>query len=129
MITYMNKEINYSFIIPHHNTPELLKRLVDSIPPRHDVELIIVDDNSDVDKKPNISRNDIKLYFIDKDHTKGAGRARNVGLEHAIGKWLIFADADDFFVKNAFCIVREYAYSDADVVYFKAESVFSDNVV
>lgn len=39
----------------------------------------------------------------------------------------MFADSDDFFVKNAFNIVREYAYSDADVVYFKAESVFSDN--
>ena len=38
---------NYSFIIPHRNTPKLLQRLLDSIPERDDVEIVIIDDNSD----------------------------------------------------------------------------------
>ena len=75
------KNITYSFIIPHHNTPELLARCIYSIPNRDDVEIIVVDDNSDEDKKACSSRLDVRIIFIDKEHTKGAGHARNVGLE------------------------------------------------
>ncbi len=51
-------ELNYSFIIPHYNTSDLLQRLIDSIPQREDVEIIVVDDNSDDGKKANITRSD-----------------------------------------------------------------------
>lgn len=40
-------ELNFTIIIPHFNTPTLLLRLIKSIPERNDLELIIVDDNSD----------------------------------------------------------------------------------
>lgn len=43
----MEIEINYSFIIPHRNVPHLLQRCIDSIPKRDDIQIIIVDDNSD----------------------------------------------------------------------------------
>ena len=39
--------INYSFIIPHKDIPDLLRRCVASIPQRDDIEIIIVDDASD----------------------------------------------------------------------------------
>ena len=42
--------ISYSIIIPHKNTPSLLQRCLDSIPQRSDIEIIIVDDNSDEQK-------------------------------------------------------------------------------
>jgi glycosyltransferase involved in cell wall biosynthesis len=117
--------INYSFIIPHHNTPDLLQRLIDSIPERKDVEIIVVDDNSDDDKKPNVVRNDVQLYYIDKDHTKGAGRARNVGLEHARGKWLVFADSDDFFSDKLSDVLDKCINCDSDIIYFKVKGLDS----
>ena len=40
----------YSVIIPHKNTPELLQRCLASIPKRVDIQVIVVDDNSDLDK-------------------------------------------------------------------------------
>ena len=120
--------INYSFIIPHHNTPDLLQRLIDSIPEREDVEIIVVDDNSDDDNKPNVVRNDVQLYFIDKEHTKGAGRARNVGLEHAKGKWLIFADSDDFFSDNISCVLNKCESSDSDIIFFKVKGCISSTL-
>ena len=86
--------LNYSIIIPHKNCPDLLKRLLDSIPERDDVQIIVVDDNSDEGKKPSIDRKDTEVILLDAERSKGAGRARNVGLEHAEGKWLLFADAD-----------------------------------
>lgn len=118
--------INFSFIIPHKNTPRLLNRCIKSIPYRTDIEIIIVDDASDesivdFDKFPGSDSPIVKLYFIKE--TKGAGAARNEGLKFAIGKWIIFADADDFF---NFCIndcLNDYLDCDADIVFFKANSV------
>ena len=37
---------NYSIIIPHYNSPNLLKRMLNSIPEREDIEIIVVDDCS-----------------------------------------------------------------------------------
>lgn len=115
--------INYSFIIPHHNTPDLLQRLVDSIPQRNDIEIIVVDDNSDEDKKANVVRHDVKTIFIDKDHTKGAGRARNVGIDYAKGKWLLFADADDFYKPNFMEVLDDYKDDEMDILFFNTDSV------
>ena len=90
--------INYSFIIPHHNSPKLLERCLDSIPQRNDIEIIVVDDNSDADKKAYSYRGDVRIINIDVEHTKGAGRARNYGMKEARGKWILFADCDDFYI-------------------------------
>lgn len=122
------KEITYSFVIPHHNTPDLLQRLIDSIPQREDIEIIVVDDNSDDDKKANVSRSDVKTVFIDKEHTKGAGHARNVGMEYVRGKWLLFADADDFYKSNFIYILDEYKDDDIEILFFNVDSVDSDTL-
>ncbi len=120
--------ITYSFIIPHHNTPDLLQRLIDSIPQRDDIEIIIVDDNSEDSKKANILRHDIKTIYIDKEHTKGAGHARNIGMSHANGKWLLFADADDLYVANFINILDKYKNDDIDVLYFSVRSIDSQTL-
>ena len=39
------KEITYTFIIPHHNCPDLLDRCLSSIPQRDDIQIVVVDDN------------------------------------------------------------------------------------
>ena len=57
-----NMQINYSFIIPHKNCPDLLQRCVDSIPERDDVQVIVVDDNSDEGKKNYL----IGMYSFNK---------------------------------------------------------------
>ena len=46
----MENKIIFSLIIPHKNIPSLLQRCLDSIPVREDLEIIILDDNSDSDK-------------------------------------------------------------------------------
>lgn len=122
------KEITYSFVIPHHNTPDLLQRLIDSIPQRDDIEIIVVDDNSDDDKKANVSRSDVKTVFIDKEHTRGAGHARNIGMELVSGKWLLFADADDFYKPNFIDILDEYKDDNIEILFFNIDSVDSDTL-
>ena len=116
----MNKEFNYSFIIPHKNCPDLLQRCVDSIPEREDVQIIVIDDNSDADKKPSIDRKGVEVILLDAEHSKGAGRARNVGLERAKGKWLLFADSDDSYLHGFINILDQYKDVDFDVLYFNS---------
>jgi glycosyltransferase involved in cell wall biosynthesis len=128
----MKNNINFSIIIPHKNIPDLLQRCLNSIPRREDIQIIIVDDNSDEDKVdfskfPGLNDKYVEVYFTKEG--KGAGYARNVGLEHAKGKWLLFADADDFFHKNLLDIMEKYKSSECDLVYFGMDSIYSDTLL
>ena len=119
----------FSIIIPHKNCPHLLNRCLDSIPDRKDIQIIVIDDCSDCDKKPRLSREDVFLILLDKDHSNGAGRARNIGIDKAKGKWLLFPDADDYYTNNLSSLLDKYAgKEDFDMVFFKSMMV-SDNGV
>lgn len=118
--------LNYTFIIPHRNTPELLKRCIDSIPKRDDVEVIIVDDNSDpniVDFEQFPGKGIENFICIFDKEGRGAGHARNIGLAKAKGTWLVFADADDYFTDNITAILDKYQNSNVDMVLLNAKSV------
>jgi len=121
MKNYMSREINYTIIIPHKNMPELLQRCLDSIPQRDDIQIIVVDDNSDPDIVnfeifPGVAKSYTEVIFTKEG--KGAGYARNVGLKKAVGKWILFADADDFFADGFLEHVDKYHKSAYDLVYF-----------
>ncbi len=120
-----------SVIIPHKNIPDLLERCLSSIPVRDDIEVLVIDDNSDpiiVDfgNFPGSARNNTSIFFIKE--SKGAGAARNVGYRNAKGRWLMFADADDFFHEGVFDLYTKYDDQDVDLVVFETDSVFSNNL-
>lgn len=121
----------FTVIIPHHNCPELLTRCISSVPNNDDIEIILVDDNSDniVEFDNCIKKIHHKnLRVIKSTQSRRAGGARNLGLEAAIGKWILFLDADDYFLDNAFTHFSPYSLSDSDIIYFKHKSVFSDTL-
>lgn len=118
--------MDYSFIIPHKNNPELLRKCINSIPHFDGVEIIVVDDNSssefvDFDNFPGAEDPYVRLIFTIEG--RGAGYARNIGVKESQGKWLIFADADDYFTSSLEGKMREFCADDHDVVFFKASSV------
>lgn len=125
--------INYSIIIPHKNLPNLLTRCLDSIPERDDVQIIVVDDNSDesvvnFDEFPGQHRKSVQVIF-DKSGL-GAGHARNVGMKLAKGRWLVFADCDDFFDKILFNEQLDiFKDSELDLVFFKINYLDSETLV
>lgn len=121
----------FSVIIPHHNIPKLLWRCLNSIPDVPEVQVIVVDDNSSPDKVdfehfPGLERQYTQC-ILDKEGG-GAGHARNIGLRHADGEWLVFADADDFFTPDAFQILNRHKDDSCDIILFKADSVNSDDL-
>ena len=116
--------INYSIIIPHKNSVNSLLRLCNSIPDDDDIQVIIIDDNSDVavDKQfQDIELNsNIEIVFCDV--SKGAGGARNIGLQKAKGKWVLFADSDDYFTIHLENLLIENVDSGAEIIYFNTDS-------
>lgn len=113
---------NFSIIIPNRNNPELLSKCLDSIPKRDDIQIIVVDDNSDerlvdFNRYPGYDNPNVELVFSKEG--KGAGYARNVGIKYAKGKWLVFCDSDDEIITDSFSRkLDEYLDSDADIIFF-----------
>lgn len=127
----INKNIDYSIIIPHHNTPDLLKRCLDSIPDDERIQVIVVDDNSNPDIVDfsliqNHGRSNTQVVLTKEG--RGAGYARNVGLSLAKGRWLVFSDSDDFFEPDLLGILDTYKDNKADMFLFKARSVDSETL-
>lgn len=121
---------NLSIIIPYYNTPELLKKLLQTIPQQKDIEVLVIDDNSNVGLKDyELLKTEFGFvkFLINNRSTKGAGTCRNIGLEVASGKWILFADADDYFVPEFYGKVQKYFHSEFEVVFFKLTSVYLDN--
>lgn len=121
-----DKNVDFSVIIPHYNSVSCLDKLLDTIPVNEKIQLIVVDDKSDEDvrlvESKVLSRGGVFVH--NTTDRKGAGTCRNLGLQEAVGKWLVFADADDFFLDHAFEIMYRYAESDADIIYFVPTSVY-----
>lgn len=124
------ERIRYSVIIPHYNSLETLFRLLESLVLWEETEIIVIDDKSNI-KIQEILKKEIKkykniIYIENNTDGKGAGCARNLGLKVARGKWLMFADADDFFLEDAFKSIKKYENSDLDIIYFRVTSIFED---
>lgn len=111
-----------SVIVPHFNSAIKLKRLVDSIAISEESEVVIVDDYSNEENK-NILQ-DLGIDYIENNGDKGAGSCRNIGLSMAKGKYIIFADADDYFVNNGIQKILEDIHSSViDVIYYSPTSI------
>lgn len=129
-VFYLNM-FTYSIVIPHKNCVSLLQRCLNSIPQRDDIQTIIVDDVSNLSENEralmeSFMNDRTKVIFLTQ--TKYAGGARNVGLSMAEGKWVVFADSDDFFTEEAFAVFDDYKDSDAEIVFFGHSACYSDNL-
>lgn len=116
--------INYSVIVPYRDKYDLFLKAINSIPDRDDIQIIIVDNApqplsaSQVPQKLNAN-----VVYSTSSPTKGAGCARNEGLKHVEGEFLLFLDADDFFTDEAFAAFDRYLNEEYDIVFFKPTSV------
>lgn len=131
----MTNNKRLSIIIPHYNSLDTLKILLDSIPANDNIEIVIVDDLSDIgyeavknaifEMTDVIAGKDITV-ISNETGVFGPGGARNQGMEAAKGEWFLFADSDDSFVGDFYSIVSEYFESDADIVYFCPNGINAD---
>jgi len=116
-----------SIVIPHRNTPEKLCRLLSSIPSLPEIEIVVIDDNSDFGKKANTLTNKFRhVRFIENPGPEyNAGSARNCGLEVVEGDWILFADADDYFIYDVsagLVSILKSVRPGVDIVFFDVTS-------
>ena len=120
--------MSLTIIIPHFNTSDLLQILLASIPQDKGIQTIVIDDQSELSHLKVIeslkSKYNFELYY--NDLIKSAGTCRNIGIKNAKGKWLLFADSDDFFVKGFYNKVSRYFDSKIDIVFFSPTSKYID---
>lgn len=113
----MKKSPTLSVIVPVYNVERYLNRCIQSILKQDftDYELILIDDGS-TDSSGKICDQYSKKYdFVQTVHKKNssASEARNTGLDHAIGDYVVFIDSDDYIELGMFqsminkCIERQ----------------------
>lgn len=93
-----------SVIIPVYNASKYLEQCLDSIlfQTLKDIEIICVDDGStdnSLDILNKYKENDSRIKVLTQKNSY-AGVARNVGMDIAVGEYLVFFDADDFCEKD-----------------------------
>ena len=100
----MNKSVFFSVIVPIYNNEKYLPRCIDSILSQtfYDFELILVDDGS-TDNSGLIcdeyAEKDKRIHVYHKSNG-GVSSARNLGLDNAVGKYVVFIDSDDYLDSN-----------------------------
>lgn len=95
-----------SFIVPTHNRYNMLKQTLKSITiqKNSNYEIIVINDNSTEKEYDNILNDysTLPLIYIKNDVSKGPGIARQLGYLKSKGKYIVFADDDDFYINDTF---------------------------
>ena len=92
-----------SIIIPLYNKEPIIEQSLQSVLSQDydDFEVIVVNDGS-TDKSAEIVKSikDPRITLIEQEHG-GPSKARNTGVKHANGDWILFLDADDELLPGA----------------------------
>ena len=92
-------EIMISIVVATYKRPELLRRCLNSIPFLYQslVDVLVIDDDPNMSGADVVSEFNSIRYFSKRGFDGGLSNSRNLGINLAIGKYLIFIDDDDFF--------------------------------
>nr|MBP3597940.1 glycosyltransferase family 2 protein [Eubacterium sp.] len=111
-----------SVIVPVYNAEKYLTECIESVLAQdyENVELILVDDGStdgsrDIYEKYATEHANIKIC---RQKNSGPAEARNNGIRHAVGEYLVFADADDYLADAGVIskMVKMLQHTQADIV-------------
>lgn len=109
-----------SFIVPVYNVEAYLRECIESIINQtyDNIEIIAVNDGS-TDGSLKIlheySQKDIRISVISQKN-KGLSEARNTGLKHVTGDYILFVDSDDYIATDTAQIIYEAAtYANTNI--------------
>lgn len=112
-----------SVIIPLYNKEAIIERSLLSVLSQNydDFEIVIVNDGS-TDSSMEIVRSiqDPRITLIEQKNG-GPSKARNTGVKHAKGEWILFLDADDELLPGALCYLNNIQHSHNHIELFCCE--------
>lgn len=97
-----------SVVIPAYNVAQFIEKAINSaIDQLEVVEVLVVDDGSTdetfgIVQKIQSSNSKVKLFQHKYGINRGRSATRNLGIQKAIGNYIAFLDADDFYLINRF---------------------------
>lgn len=121
-----------SIIIPAYNDEKYIARCLQSIVNQSFVDyevVLVLDGSTDNTKSTSLNFNNKinRLKIIEQDNA-GAGKARNNGIEHSIGEYIMFVDADDWLEPDALQILWDiHELTNADYIVANAVIVEDRN--
>lgn len=121
-----------SIIVPVYHVEKYLRRALDSLLRQTftDFELILINDGGSEEEAAicrEYAEKDSRIVYLSQMN-QGVSAARNRGLDVHRGKWIMFADSDDW-VRNDFCerALASVLASDADMGIFDLVYTESDH--
>lgn len=125
-----------SIVIPHYKEPfEMVDKLLKSIDnqrliSREAVEVLIVNDCGTPLKAKELIYRNFKPILLKTKKNGGAGVARQYGIEHSHGEYIMFIDADDLLTNHAlfYVLSKIHEKPDADFIWgdFIEEGIFEE---
>lgn len=94
--------MKFSIVIPTYNRAVFLPKAIESVLAQTfaDWELIIVDDGSTDNTKDVVSQySDSRITYIYQENAERSA-ARNKGITHSVGEYVLFLDSDDYYLPN-----------------------------
>ena len=123
-----------SFIVPCYNVESYINTCVDSIVNQNflNIEVVLVDDGSSDNTGAicdEYAEKDNRIHVIHQDNL-GVSQARNSGLEVAKGKWIWFADSDDYIKEDSLKILSDaIASCECDLIFHGLIEVFDNKKI
>ncbi|NEW85495.1 MAG: glycosyltransferase [Mariniphaga sp.] len=115
MIQFSTRPPSISVVMPVYNGGQFLAEAIHSILSQtfFDFEFIIIDDGS-TDQTLEIlhSLKEKKVVVLKNDSNLGNYQSRNIGMGHALGKYICVMDADDVSFPQR--LERQFAYMEAN---------------
>lgn len=116
-----------SIVVPVYNSARFLPQCLDSLINQtyQNIEVLCVNDGStdhSLEILKEYAARDARIQVFTKENEgKGAASARNMGFDHAEGKYIQFLDSDDFFEPDMVeSCVKKMERTEAEVVIFRA---------
>ncbi|AUP77263.1 glycosyltransferase family 2 protein [Flavivirga eckloniae] len=128
--------IKLSIVIPMYNVEQYLEKCVASTFNQglneDEFEIIMVNDESpdnSLSLANEIANTHTNIKVISQKN-KGLGGARNTGIQNANGNYLLFLDADDYLLPDAFKPLTDIAIqNELDVLEFGSQGVLPDGEI
>ena len=128
----MTSNVKVSVIVPVYNVEKYLKDCLNSVINQtlEDIEIICVNDGSTDNSLAileDYAEKDSRIKIINQKN-KGLSGARNTGMKHVQGEYILFLDSDDWLNDDAlFELYWSHLYDNLDMLFFQTVDYYEED--